>query len=142
MEVTGLKKTYGPFTVFEDVSFSVASKDRIGIVGRNGCGKTTLLKVIAGCEEKDGGVVKLASGCSIGYLAQNAAYDSENTLYQEMLLAYEHVFEIERRLKDLESQMRDEQVASSLEALDRVMKEYARKSEEFERKAGTTTITR
>ena len=136
MEVTGLKKTYGPFTVFEDVSFSVASKDRIGIVGRNGCGKTTLLKVIAGCEEKDGGVVKLASGCSIGYLAQNAAYDSENTLYQEMLLAYEHVFEIERRLKDLELQMRDEQVASSSEALDRVMKEYARKSEEFERKGG------
>lgn len=100
MEVTGLKKTYGPFTVFEDVSFSVASKDRIGIVGRNGCGKTTLLKVIAGCEEKDGGVVKLASGACIGYLAQNAAYDSENTLYQEMLLC------IRARVRDRETPQR------------------------------------
>ena len=136
LEVSGLKKMYGPFTVFDDVSFSVASKDRIGIVGRNGCGKTTLMNVIAGCEEEDGGFIKLASGCSIGYLEQNASYNSANTLYQEMLLAYGHVFAMEKRLKELEKLMNDDRITEFPQELDKVMREYSKVSEEFERKGG------
>ena len=76
---------YGDNLIFEKVSFAVNEGERVGLIGANGEGKTTLIKLILGELEADAGTVAAKSGLAIGYLEQNGGYESGNTVYAEML---------------------------------------------------------
>ncbi|MBI5305863.1 MAG: ABC-F family ATP-binding cassette domain-containing protein [Chloroflexi bacterium] len=78
LQMTRLTKTYGIQTILDDVSFIVNAGERVGLIGPNGCGKTTLLRIIAGIEQPDRGVVSVRA--SLGYLAQGIALDDTRTL--------------------------------------------------------------
>ena len=82
LTVNRISKTYGDHTVLQAVSFTINSGERVGLVGPNGCGKTTLLKIILGQEQAEAGSWQLAPGVRVGYLAQslNAPLGSEATL--------------------------------------------------------------
>lgn len=74
LTVEGLSKSYGGRPIFSDVSVAMKYKDRIGIIGRNGCGKTTLIRTILGEEKADEGTVKIGTKLNVGYLHQNVNF--------------------------------------------------------------------
>ncbi len=76
-----LYKTYGPQLILQDVSFSISNNERVGLIGPNGCGKTTLMRILAGFEYPDSGTVAATRpNLRIGYLAQGMDFDDEQTL--------------------------------------------------------------
>ncbi|GMK39541.1 multidrug ABC transporter ATP-binding protein [Paenibacillus sp. CCS19] len=85
LSVEHLTKTYGEKILFEDISFGVAEGDKVGIIGVNGTGKSTLLKVIAGLEQADAGTVSMSGRVIVRMLAQNPAYDPEETILEHAL---------------------------------------------------------
>src|SRR5512137_2613766 len=102
-----IAKSFDPNDIFWDVSCSVARGDRIALVGRNGTGKTTLLRILAGLESPSSGHVYRARGVRIGYLPQEATLEGGRTLWQEMLTVFEPLREMESRLRRLEAEMAD-----------------------------------
>lgn len=116
LKISGLSKSFGIKTVFENVSFEVRSGERIGLVGANGAGKTTLLKCIMGAEEADKGSVKASDGAIIGYLRQDFNYTS-HTIREEMEDAWKDVLYYKDRMetlaKELESSKSDEKLVEA-----------------------------
>lgn len=104
---TQLAKSYGPDDVFAGVTVSIAHGARIGLVGPNGSGKTSLLRLLAGLEEPSRGLVHRAKGIRVGYLPQEAALYSEGTLWEEMLTAFTDLRAREAELTELEAAMAD-----------------------------------
>jgi ATP-binding cassette subfamily F protein 3 len=100
-------KSFDPQDIFWDVSCSIAHGDRIALVGRNGTGKTTLLRILAGLEPPTTGRVQRAKGLSIGYLPQGATMEGDYTLWQEMMTVFEPLRALEARLYALEAEMAD-----------------------------------
>jgi ATP-binding cassette subfamily F protein 3 len=125
-------KSFDPQDIFWDVSCSVAHGDRIALVGRNGTGKTTLLRILAGLEKPSSGRVHRAKGLRIGFLPQGATLEGEHTLWQEMMAIFEPLRALEAELRELEAQMaHPDSAEAALEA-------YAPLSERFEQLGGYT----
>jgi len=125
-----IAKSFGPDDIFEEISCTVARGDRIALVGRNGTGKTTLLRILAGLEEPTEGRVHRARGLRIGFLPQGARLAGERTLWQEMMTAFAALRGMEARLHELEAQMADPARAeAALEA-------YAPLRDRFEAQGG------
>lgn len=102
-----LAKSFGPVDIFEDLTFAVPRRARIAIVGPNGVGKTTLLRILAGVEEPTRGSVHRARGLSIGYLPQEAVTVREGTLWSYCLMAFEALLAQADELKALERDMQN-----------------------------------
>ena len=127
-----IAKSFDPQDIFWDVSCSVAHGDRIALVGRNGTGKTTLLRILVGLEQPTSGRVYRAKGLRIGYLPQGATLENEHTLWQQMMTAFEPLHVLEAQLHQLETEMADPSHAeAALEA-------YAPLRERFEQLGGYT----
>lgn len=111
---------YGPDTILENVSLSVARGERIGIVGRNGGGKTTLLKAILGIEQPAGGSIHIAKGIRIGYLSQIQSIDASQTVIQAAEEALSAVADAEAELRHAEEALAanptDDELAEALGA--------------------------
>mgnify|MGYP004521021089 CR=1 FL=1 len=98
---SNLKKIFSDETLFENVSFSVDSNDKIGFVGSNGAGKSTLFRIITGETDYDSGEIFKNKFTEIGYLDQYACSESDKTVMEEMLGAFEENIEIENQLEDI-----------------------------------------
>ncbi|MEW6505656.1 MAG: ABC-F family ATP-binding cassette domain-containing protein [Chloroflexota bacterium] len=134
--VSGLSKSYGALDLFSDLSFAIPPRARIGLVGANGVGKTTLLRVLLGLEEPSAGSVQRARGLRMGYLPQEARLDSRRTLWQECLTVFDDLLKRQTELARLEAAMADpSQAESALEA-------YGKLQAEFEQLGGYTFETR
>ncbi|MEX2242296.1 MAG: ATP-binding cassette domain-containing protein [Fimbriimonadaceae bacterium] len=105
LSVSGLSKSFGIDIVLEDVSFRVEPKEKVALVGRNGTGKTTLLKILTGELEADSGSVHFARGARIGYLRQEAPVRPGRTVLEEVESAREREIELRRRMAELEERM-------------------------------------
>jgi ATP-binding cassette subfamily F protein 3 len=133
LQVSNLSKTYGDDVVLEDVSFVVNSGERVGLVGPNGCGKTTLLRIIIGQEQPDRGSVRFSTtDVTVGYLAQALEFDPGATVGDVMRQAVEGLREAERRVEALTQQMAFVQG----DKLARLMDEYADALARFEAAGG------
>lgn len=93
--------SYGDNLIFENASFTVNEGERVGLIGANGEGKTTLIKLICGGLDADCGSVTRKNGATIGYLEQNGGYTSGNTVYAEMLEVFKDDFAAVERLEEL-----------------------------------------
>lgn len=102
LQANQIARYFGADTLFENIHLEVASKARIGLVGRNGAGKSTLLKIIANIEAPDAGQVIKNKQASLGYLAQDTGLDSNETIWNEMLKAFESVRQMENRMREVE----------------------------------------
>lgn len=131
-----LGKSYGPNDIFANLSFSIPYRARIGLVGPNGVGKTTLLRVILGLEEPSSGEVQRARGMQIGYLPQEASFEAEGSLWQMCLSAFSALVEQQAALARLEQAMSDP--AQAEEALET----YGKLQPAFEAAGGYTYETR
>ena len=95
ISVEGLKVEFNATPLFEDVSYVINKKDRIALVGKNGAGKSTMLKILAGLQQPTAGVVAVPRECTIGYLPQVMKLADSRTVMQEAEQAFEHIFEMQ-----------------------------------------------
>lgn len=133
LRLVSVTKYVGARRLFGPVSVSIEPGDRIGLIGRNGTGKSTLLRILAGSEEPDGGEVVRAARMRLGYLGQEAGFQEKGSAYDIVLRRLSHLTEWAAELRELESRMRE---MTDPEALDRLMERYAALSERFEREGG------
>ncbi|WP_313165657.1 ribosomal protection-like ABC-F family protein [Sedimentibacter sp.] len=100
--ISSLTKVYGTNKIFENVTFDVKTKDRIGLIGRNGTGKSTLLKIIAGYEDYQNGQVFMKKNLTVGYLSQIPNYEDNNTVLDVLNEAFENLHEIKKEMDKIE----------------------------------------
>ncbi len=124
LSVSGVRKAFGLDLIMDGVSFRMQAKEKVALVGRNGCGKTTLLKILTGRIEPDEGTVQLARGASVGYLRQEAPVGLGRTVLQEAESVLGHRLELAARLEELERRLEDSPSEADLE-------EYALVQEHF-----------
>jgi ATP-binding cassette subfamily F protein 3 len=131
LTVQNLSKTYITETIFSGVTFQVAEREHVALVGVNGAGKSTVLRILAGIEYANEGEIITASGLRITYLPQESTFTSENTIREESRLAFEHVTAMEDRMREIEHAMAD-----AGDALDDLLTEYDRLQTHFESARG------
>ena len=102
LRLVDLAKSYGSRPILDDVSLTISSGEKIALVGANGVGKTTLLRIVCGEEEADGGSVQLANGWTIGYLPQDAGIQDDLTLRDEMLAAHADLLALQHEAAEIE----------------------------------------
>ena len=124
--------SFGPLDVFQGVNCTISRGDRIGLIGPNGEGKTTLLRILAGELEPSAGEVHRKRGLTIGYLPQEPPPAGDKTLWEDMLEAFSDLIAEERKLAELEARMADPDPRVAEAALEA----YARRQHEFELKGG------
>src|SRR6185437_5705250 len=105
LQLTGAGKRFGPKLLFENLDWLITAKERAGIVGGNGTGKTTLLKTIAGMESLDYGSLTAMKGLEVGYLPQDGLHVSGRTVFAECLSVFESLQQMERELEALTVKM-------------------------------------
>lgn len=128
IQVSGIKKAYGTDEILKDCSFHIEDNEKCALVGANGTGKSTLLKIIAKEIEPDSGTVTLKSGESLGYLAQQEAVNSENSIFDEIMEAKRTLLDEEAEIRALELRMKD-LTGSDLES---AMERYSALTHHFE----------
>jgi ATP-binding cassette subfamily F protein 3 len=132
LTTSNLSKAYGPEDIFEGVSLSIPHRARIGLVGPNGIGKTTLLRILIGEESPSDGQVNRARNLTIGYLPQEARLHSEKTLWDECKEALSELLEMGERLEILAAEMND----ANAEKAEAAIASYGSLQMEFERRGG------
>lgn len=103
LSVNGVTKQFGIEYVLDGVSFRIDAREKVALVGRNGTGKTTLLKMITGRMDPDKGSIQVARGASIGYLKQEAPVTQGRTVLEEAQSGLAHLLELKQRLTELEA---------------------------------------
>ena len=134
LSLQGVKKSFGTNEVLRDASLVLQDGQRMGLVGVNGCGKSTLMKIIAGLETADGGAITMQKGLKLGYLAQQGEVGEGRTVLEELESVFEPVVEMERQLRALEEQMAD--VGHDETLLRRLGSQYDQLTRDFERANG------
>jgi len=107
ISIEGLKVEFGVTPLFQDVSFVINKKDRIALVGKNGAGKSTMLKILAGLQRPTEGTVAVQRGITIGYLPQVMVLSDTRTVMAEAEMAFEHIFEMQDRLARMNQELAD-----------------------------------
>ena len=134
LQANKIERSFAGEVLFDNINLQVDERDRIALVGKNGAGKSTLLKILVGEEEPTSGEINKKKDISLSYLAQDSRFESENTIYDEML----HVFDDLRRTETQLRQMELEMAEKSGEDLDKLMSDYDRLSENFRQAGGFT----
>lgn len=127
-----INKSFLEQQVLKNCSFHLEDREKAAIVGVNGAGKTTLLRILVGELEPDEGVVALSHGKSFGYLPQDAAVNTDHTIYEELLSVKQHLVDMERRIRETESAMKQAQGAE----LELLMRRYTDLNHAFEQENG------
>jgi len=139
LNVNNVSLSFGTTTILENITFYIQESDKVGLIGVNGAGKSSLIKIIAGILQPDSGEIFHAKDLKIGYLEQNSGLDSSMSIWDELISTFSELIEIETRLKQLEKTMGSEQQESVLTGL---MKEYDRLIEKYSRNGGYEYISR
>lgn len=127
-----INKTYVDNHILKNVSFHLNEGDKAALIGANGCGKTTLLKIIMGIEHADSGNVIFSKDLSVGYLPQNALLDSTRSMYDEVLSVKQDMIDTEKDIDDLSHAMGEAQG----DELDQLIHKHTKLLSEFETKGG------
>ena len=128
-----VSKAFGGNAVLKDVSLTLQHRDRLGLVGVNGCGKTTLLRVLCGELSPDGGSISMAKQVKIGYLAQQNKPVPGMTVYGLLNQVFDPVREMEQKLRQMEHKMAE---TTDETELSRLGESYARLNSAFEDAGG------
>lgn len=125
LKINNGKKEFSGEALFENVNFEIKNNEKVAIIGRNGCGKTTLLKIIMGEEQLDGGTINIGSNVSVGLLSQKAFYDETLTVRQSFDEIYKHILDLKNKM---------DEIAFLLEKdySDDLLKQYSNLQQQFE----------
>lgn len=128
LDVQNVTKSFNDICILDSISFHIEDNDRVALIGANGAGKTTLIKIIVGEYEPDSGCISLSKDKNIGYLSQESTVDSNNSIYDELLLSRKNLVEMEENLRAMERQMSE---LTGTE-LNRLIENYQKLSHKFE----------
>ena len=136
--INNITKYYGATKIFEKITFDVKTGERIGLIGQNGCGKTTILKILMGLEDYQEGTINLRKGAKMGYLNQIPEYPDGTKAIDVIRMAFDHIFIIKEQLSQLEKEF------ESLygDELEKAMKQYGKLIEQYELHGGYELETR
>ncbi len=130
LQTQEIYKEFSGEKLFSPLSFSLKERDRMAILGPNGCGKSTLIKMLLGKEELSGGLITVQKGLRIGYLSQDVIEDPNNTLYEEAMTVFSNLIEDEKKIQALSEKI-------SLNPDDtRLLEEYSYKENQFQAEGG------
>ena len=136
ISVEGLKVEFNATPLFEDVSYVINKKDRIALVGKNGAGKSTMLKILAGIQQPTAGIVAVPRECTIGYLPQVMILSDKRTVMQEAELAFEHIFEMQADIERMNQQLAERTDYDS-EDYQKLIDRFTHENERFLMMGGT-----
>ncbi|WP_339222598.1 ABC-F family ATP-binding cassette domain-containing protein [Paenibacillus sp. FSL H8-0332] len=142
LQATGITKSYGIQSVLDGISLMVNERERVGLVGVNGAGKSTFLQILAGEMSYDSGQIHKSKETTIGYLAQNSGLQSDNTIQEEMLAVFAPLLEAEAELRQLETDIADPALAEDPKRYEDLLERYARRSDWFKDHGGYEINTR
>ena len=134
LQANKIERSFAGEVLFDNINLQVDERDRIALVGKNGAGKSTLLKILVGEEEPTSGEINKKKDISLSYLAQDSCFESENTIYDEMLHVFDDLRRTEKQLRQMELEMGEK----SGEDLEKLMSDYDRLSENFRQAGGFT----
>ena len=134
LQANKIERSFAGEVLFDNITLQVDERDRIALVGKNGAGKSTLLKILVGEEEPTSGEINKKKDISLSYLAQDSRFESDNTIYDEMLHVFDDLRRTEKQLRQMELEMGEK----SGEDLDKLMSDYDRLSENFRQAGGFT----
>lgn len=126
-----INKSYGIDVILEDINFTVQENEKIGVIGINGAGKSTLLKIITGDIEKESGEIFIGKNISIGYMSQDFSFESDNTIYDEMLIVFTRLIQMEKDLRDLEHRISGLRSSADKKIAEPLLKSYADLQEKY-----------
>jgi ATP-binding cassette subfamily F protein 3 len=133
---TNLSKSFGPVDLFSGISFAIPKGARLALVGPNGCGKTTLLRILVGLDEPSGGTISRAKTVRIGYLPQEAEFEMDGTVWEACISVFTDLIARQGELEKLEGEM------SAPDTRDQALVRYGPLQHEFERRGGYSFHTR
>lgn len=136
LSCNNLTKSFGVESILENISFTVNEGDKIGVIGVNGTGKTTLFKVISGIYGYDSGEIYTSKDCEIGYLEQNTNFYSDNTIFTEVLEVFSDLIKMEEDLRKMECEISDKSSEKNSPDLQKLMDNYSHKLELFQNSNG------
>lgn len=134
LQTNNVERRFGSDVLFHNMNMQIQEHGRTALVGRNGAGKTTFLKIIAGLTEPDEGTVTHARDLTIGYLAQNQGLDSQNSIWAELDSVFAPLHELEKQLHELENQLGT--LTPKAADYQDVLASYDRLSEQFKKQGG------
>jgi ATP-binding cassette subfamily F protein 3 len=105
ISINSLTVAYGGFTLLNDINFHISESDKIGLVGKNGAGKSTILKLICGYQNPTSGKVAVPSGVKIGYLPQIMEHHKGRTVIDEAMTAFADIFALEKELEEIAAEL-------------------------------------
>lgn len=132
LSCNNIGKSFGTKQVLTNISFHINEREKAAIIGVNGAGKSTLLKIIMGQLSSDQGEVIFSKGTTVGYLAQHQELSSEHTIYEEMLLVKKDIIELDKKIRQLEQDMKH----ASNETLEQMLELYTKYTHQFETQNG------
>ncbi|HBY70629.1 MAG TPA: ABC transporter ATP-binding protein [Lachnospiraceae bacterium] len=138
LSVHNITKFYGANKIFENISLEVKTGERIGFIGQNGCGKTTMMKIIMGMEDYQAGEIGIRKEARVGYLNQIPDFREDTTANDVIHMAFGEVYHTKKQMKRLEEQLN--QLEGS--ALEKALNNYGRLMEQFEIMGGYEVETR
>lgn len=135
VSVEKLRVEFGATPLFQDVSYVINDKDRIALVGKNGAGKSTMLKIIAGLQQPTSGTVAVSGGSTIGYLPQVMVLSDEHTVREEAEQAFSHISQMQERLDRMNQELADRTDYDS-ESYMALVEKFTHESERFQMMGG------
>lgn len=136
LQTIKISKSFGMETILTDINIQIHTNDRIGLVGINGAGKSTLVKIITSNISPDNGEVQYGKNIKVGYLAQNSAVDSENTIWDEMKLVFSNLINQENIIRALEAKMSNSSYLNNDKKYEKLMDEYSKLTDTFKDSGG------
>ncbi|XFA99512.1 ABC-F family ATP-binding cassette domain-containing protein [Candidatus Izemoplasma sp. B36] len=134
LKINNLKKTFGGNVLFDNLSLEINTLDKVALIGRNGVGKTTLIKMILNEIAPDSGDIFIFGQAKIGYLSQDIISSLDNTMFEECLSVFSEVVELEKRLHNITEQLKTDHS-------DAMLKRYTYTENEFQIKGGYEYLT-
>ncbi|MDW8799994.1 ABC-F family ATP-binding cassette domain-containing protein [Clostridium sp. A1-XYC3] len=133
-----IKKSYGIDVILENLTFNINEGEKVGLIGPNGAGKSTLFKIITNQMEQDTGDLFIDKNKTVGYLAQHLSLDSSSTIYDELLLVFQDLLNLENKLKKLENLMNEPYDPEKEDYHNKLIKDYTTCSELYTNRGGYT----
>ncbi len=136
LSCSNVTKSFGIDQILDNINFTIQAGEKIGLIGLNGTGKSTLFNIISDKLSRDSGEIYIAKGYKIGHLRQDTQIESKNTIFEEAMQIFQYLIDMEKELRNLETAISEEGHKDSSDKLEELMDRYSHLLDEFTNQNG------